>query len=269
MWRLIPKNFNAFYDNIDIMFESFLQELGLSEKEAKVYLALLQFDRSTINELAKKTGVNRTTVYPVLETLEKKGLVSEVNEEKKTYYHAEAPERLETYVERQRVLLDEQAGRLKDMIPQIKSIQREVGERPVVKFFEGREGAISAYHEFYDMHDKTAKEGYFIYNRDLLDEVYTEKERETFFEIRKNKQVTPISIYANESGEHKFKTPGTRTRIDNNKYPILADITIIEDRVMVATLKGKTTSVVIKSKDIAITLASLVRYINDIKKGGK
>ena len=62
MWRFILKSINVFYDNIGDMFESFLQELGLSEKEAKVYLALLQFDRSTINELAKKTGVNRTTV---------------------------------------------------------------------------------------------------------------------------------------------------------------------------------------------------------------
>ncbi len=267
MWRFILKSINVFYDNIGDMFESFLQELGLSEKEAKVYLALLQFDRSTINELAKKTGVNRTTVYPVLETLEKKGLVSEVNEEKKTYYHAEAPERLETYVERQRVLLDEQAGRLKDMIPQIKSIQREVGERPVVKFFEGREGAISAYHEFYDNLEKNNKEGYFIYNRNLVDDLYTTNEKDLFLQIRKKKLVYPNTVYTKVGEDIEFKTDGKRVRLDDKTYPILADITVIDDKILISTLKGKTTSILIKSADIAVTLASLVKYINDNKKG--
>ena len=65
------------------MFEQFLEEIGLSEKEAKIYLALLQVDRDTIQDLATKTGINRTTVYPVLETLQKKGLVSESTGRKK------------------------------------------------------------------------------------------------------------------------------------------------------------------------------------------
>lgn len=73
---------------------------------------------------------------------------------KTIHYQAAPPERLETYIERQKVVLDEHASRLKDIIPQIKSIQREGGERPIVKYFEGREGAISAYEEFYQLHEE-------------------------------------------------------------------------------------------------------------------
>ena len=65
------------------MFEQFLEEIGLSEKEAKIYLALLQVDSALISDLAEKTKINRTTVYPVLESLAKKGLVSELQEGKK------------------------------------------------------------------------------------------------------------------------------------------------------------------------------------------
>ncbi len=247
------------------MFEQFLEEIGLSEKESKIYLALLQVDRDTVQDIAKKTGINRTTVYPVIESLQKKGLVSEVQEGKKIEYMAEPPERLETFVERQKVVFEEHTKRLKDIIPQIKSLERKSGERPIVKYFEGRDGAVSAYEEFYSMHDTKTREGYFIYNRNLLDAWFTQTERERFLKIRTGKQVTPVSIYTNTEGDYHFTTPGKRVRIDSEKYPITADITIIEDRIVASTLGDRPVTILIKSKDLAQSLASLVRFINDTK----
>lgn len=61
------------------MLEKYLQEIGLSEKEAQIYLALLQVDNDSIQGLSNRTKINRTTLYPVLESLSKKGLVSEIN----------------------------------------------------------------------------------------------------------------------------------------------------------------------------------------------
>jgi len=245
------------------MFEQFLQEIGLSEKEVKVYLSLIQVDRDGVQDIAKKTGINRTTVYPVIESLQKKGLVSEVQEGKKIEYMAEPPERLETFVERQRVVFEEHTKRLKDVIPQIKSLERKNGERPVVKYFEGRDGAVSAYEEFYGMHNIETREGYFIYNRDLLDSRFTPAERDRFLKIRTGKHVSPISVYTKSEGDYQFTTPGKRMRIDSEKYPISADITIIEDRIVASTLGENPVTILIKSKDLAQSLASLVRYIND------
>src|ERR1700692_203110 len=101
------------------MLEKYLQEIGLNEKEAAVYLALLSVDSSSVLDLAKKTKIKRPTVYVVLETLSKKGLVSETTVGNKTHYQAEPPERLETFVERQKVVLEEHSKRLIDIIPQI------------------------------------------------------------------------------------------------------------------------------------------------------
>lgn len=251
------------------MFEKYLQEIGLNEKEAALYLALLQVDAASVIDLAKKTNINRSTVYVVLEGLMKKGLVSETQIGKKVHYQAEPPERLETFVERQKTILEEQQKRLKDIIPQIKSVQRETGERPVVKYFDGRDGAISAYEEFYTFTPQKNEQGYFIYNRDLVEETFTEAERQKFLKIRYTKDVVPNSIYTRKEGDMEFTTPGIRTRIDaGDKYPILSDITIIEDRIIAVTLGKTITSIVIKSKDLATTLASLIRYINDINKKG-
>jgi sugar-specific transcriptional regulator TrmB len=251
------------------MLEKYLEEIGLSDKEAAVYLALLQVENAAISAIAEKTKINRTTVYPVLQSLEKKGLASEVPVGKKIHYEAAPPERLESFVERQKVILEEHSARLKDIIPQIKSVSRETGERPIIKFFEGREGALSAYHEFYQLHDEKSKKGYFIFNRDLLEAHFSEKERASFVKIRTGKGVEPISVYNKNGGEHIFRTPGARVWIDEKKYPILCDITIIEDRVIISTVSGESVSILLKSNEVATTLASLVQFINDEKEGLK
>lgn len=250
------------------MLEKYLQEIGLSEKESQVYLALLKVDSGSIQEIAKNTGINRTTVYPVLESLTEKGLVGEVHDGKKTAYQAAAPERLETFVERQKVLLEEKSKRLKDIIPEIKGIQRKEGERPVIKFFEGRDGVVSAYEEFYSSLDAKEQPGYLIYNRDLINKTYSEDEQEKFYKIKAGKKVTAVSVYNNREGDYNFLTEGTRTRMDHDKYPIFADITIVDDKIIMSTLGDYVSSFIIKSKDIATTLSSLISYINDANKKG-
>jgi len=77
------------------MLEKYLQEIGLGDKEAAVYAALLQVDDDSVLDLSKKTKINRTTIYPVLESLAKKGLISEVKVNAKVRYQAEPPERRE------------------------------------------------------------------------------------------------------------------------------------------------------------------------------
>jgi hypothetical protein len=85
-------------------------------------------------------------------------------------------------------------------------------------------------------------------------------------DIRVGKGVVPVSVYNKKDGDMVFETPGHRTRISDSKYPLYSDITIVGDRIIASTLGSVVTSIVIKSKDLAITLASLVRYINDLNK---
>lgn len=247
------------------MFEKFLQEIGLSEKEAQVYLALLQYETASIQELATKTKINRTTIYPVLESLQKKGLASEVQEGKKTTYQAAPPERLGTYVERQKVLLNEQEKRLTDIIPQLKSTQREEGERPIVMFFQGRDGSIAAYEEFFSFPESIEKKSYAIFSDDMLHNVFTEEEITRFRKIRKNKKVTTSIVYTRKAGDKEFEKCKISKRLDESKYPLTSDITIIDDTVVISTLGKEVASILIKSKDIAETLKSVIRYICDTK----
>ncbi|MEK7566640.1 MAG: helix-turn-helix domain-containing protein, partial [Patescibacteria group bacterium] len=83
-----------------------LQEFGLSEKEARVYLAALELGKATADELAKQAKVNRSTTYVQIESLKQKGLVSSYDEGKKTYFAPESPEYLKRLFEKQAGDLD-------------------------------------------------------------------------------------------------------------------------------------------------------------------
>ena len=71
-----------------------LQELGLSEAEAKVYLALLETGSTLAGQIIKKTGLHRGTTYQILQRLKEKGLVSSIIKGKKQYFEPASPDRL-------------------------------------------------------------------------------------------------------------------------------------------------------------------------------
>lgn len=245
------------------MFEKYLQEIGLSDKEATVYLSLLSVENASVLDLAKKTKIKRPTVYVILDSLAKKGLVSETTIGKKTNYYAEPPERLETFVEKRKIALEESQKTLKDIIPQIKSISRDSGERPVVKYYEGREGIVSSAEETFRDEIGGDEPVYFIYPKDILNEIFPESERQKYRQTRLDKKVKSKVMYTFEKGEYLSDETGDRIKIDGSKYPISCDISVYKDKVRISILNKKLSSIFIRSKDVADTLRSLFNLAFD------
>src|SRR3989338_10345709 len=71
-----------------------LQEIGLSNTEVKVYLALLELGSALAGEITKKSEVNRTNVYDALERLIEKGLVTYVISANRKVFEPVNPEML-------------------------------------------------------------------------------------------------------------------------------------------------------------------------------
>jgi sugar-specific transcriptional regulator TrmB len=55
-----------------------LERIGLTEYEAKAYFALLEVHLNTATKVSEKSGVPRTRIYSVLESLMNKGWVRTV-----------------------------------------------------------------------------------------------------------------------------------------------------------------------------------------------
>lgn len=111
-----------------------LEQIGLTEKESAVYLALLSIGTGTAYQIAEHCEVKKPTVYVILEDLRKKGLVLKVPHAKKALF---APRDIIEY-------LSEQESRLKSVraiVPQLHSLG---GQGANVFFFSGMRGVSQA-----------------------------------------------------------------------------------------------------------------------------
>ncbi len=115
-----------------------LQKIGLSEREAKIYAALLELGETSIQRVSKKSKIKRTTIYNIIDTLKEKGLVSVIFKKKRKYYVASDPRDLE-------LKLDQQRSILKNILPELLSISNLIDKKPKIRFFDGIEGIKEIY----------------------------------------------------------------------------------------------------------------------------
>lgn len=110
-----------------------LEEIGLSEQEAKVYVALLKLGSSLASQISYETKINRSLVYQILSTLIDKGFVSYVIKENRRYYSSVHPEKLLD-------ILKEKEEKLKSALPKLTDLVKPKEEKPIVEILEGKEG---------------------------------------------------------------------------------------------------------------------------------
>ena len=111
-----------------------LTKFGLSEKEAKVYLACLELGDSVASDIALKSNLPRTLVYDILERLIDLGLVSYSIRDNKKFFRASDPEELLR-------ILHEKEEVVQKSLPELKNLQKMKGvKRPKIDVYEGKEG---------------------------------------------------------------------------------------------------------------------------------
>ena len=83
--------------------EKRLEDLGLSEKESRVYLALLPHKDIGSSKLIRATGLHGQFVYDALEKLESRGLARHVVQNGRKKFSANTPDRLMALIEEKRL----------------------------------------------------------------------------------------------------------------------------------------------------------------------
>lgn len=117
----------------NVNLQQVLEEFGLTERQSKVYLALLQLGEATVAQIAGKAQIERTGTYYVLENLKLKGLVSRFEKIKTDKYVAADPKEI-LYLSKKRQQL------IEEYLPEFKAFQNLAGSKPKVQLYEGIEG---------------------------------------------------------------------------------------------------------------------------------
>lgn len=253
------------------MHQKNLEYLGLSEKEALVYVALLKVEKSQAIQLARKLGIKQPTIYVILDSLLKKNLVREVQVGKRAFYSAESPESLTRLVLKEKNEIDNKAKRAEKIIAELKTIDKDEGERPVVRFYEGKEALKQSVKEYVDTEEFSEGLDYGIYSYDLLPKIFDEK---SLKEIDLKRTENNIRFRAIYTGEEKVIGKSSKIqesiKIDKDRFPIECDVNIFKDEVRFHTVVNNGMSpsgIVIKNKEISTTLKSIIDYIFSMHKG--
>lgn len=120
--------------------DKLLEEFGLAKTKGTVYLAALETGSGSVQDIAKRAGLPRTTTHEILQALTSVGLVHFVTRGRTRIYSAESPEKL-------KVLLKEKERKLEAALPELLSHFYTKSTRPRVRFYEGVEGVKTVFED--------------------------------------------------------------------------------------------------------------------------
>ena len=236
-----------------------LQDIGLSEKESRVYLAALELGRTTAEKLAKHAKVNRSTTYVQIESLMQKGLMSTYEEEKKTYFAPESPELLRRLLSKQRDDLQIKERSLTDLLPVLIQQFDGAGERPVVRFFPGKEGIGNVREEVLTTKEKVL---YVIFSSDNMSKLFTQKEIDEYSDRRTALNIRSKALYTHREyfDEMKGQSGLTEYRFAPD-LPLTIDIRIFDNKTAIFSLEGSLFAMVIESHQMAESMKSVFKFL--------
>lgn len=119
--------------------ENYLKELGLDEKEILVYLTTLSLGEVSIVPIVGKTHLPRTTVYHILERLNKEKLIEVIETGTRRMYAPYPPRTILTRMREQKNKLEEKIDSLEHSLPELLQLYSVSPFQPKVRMYHGQE----------------------------------------------------------------------------------------------------------------------------------
>ncbi len=240
-----------------------LTHLGLSEKEAAVYVAALQLGPSPVQEISKHAKVNRATTYVMIETLILRGLISSTQKDKKRIFIAEAPDRLLAIMRLQKKELEEKESELAKVLPKLNALFNRSGEKPEVRYLEGREGLEMLRRHFEELQGETVQIiGYDAFTK-VMEHETTHKHRQVLKKKRAPIRAILVSTRSRADLDPQFQeTLGEvfEYRVVHPKdfpFKVEGEVTIRADKIHMFTYAVTPLAVEIRSSVLADALRGM------------
>jgi len=124
-----------------------LRNIGLSEKEAVTYCITLKVGSNPASIIAKNANFNRGTTYFILETLIKKGLISQFEKNQTKYFSAIEPTQLIAYINEKNRDLMHYKDEIIDFLPEFEALKHRAQISPRLKSYTGKVGITKIFNE--------------------------------------------------------------------------------------------------------------------------
>lgn len=233
-----------------------LEAYGLDQKEAKVYLAGLEMGGASVLELARRTQLPRTTLYPILEKLVSRGVFREGKKKATTVYLPESPQQL---LEK----MHEREVRLEHSLPALELLKETSHGGPGVTFYEGTEG----FKRLWKLILNSGIKEYRLLTsgvglRDYVKEPYL---IHRVIEERKKRGIKSRQLIRDGREARKIIAKDgeelRESRILPSDVDLPATVIIFADQVAFITTRRENTMIILASGDVAVTYRTMFDLI--------
>lgn len=230
-----------------------LLAFGFSDKQIAVYLSILELGTSSVAEIAKKSDINRSTTYVLLEELAHMGLVALSDKHSKWQYVALPPERLIQTLEQRSRKIAGQLAEAHQLIPELKALFSGVGPKPKVRFFEGAEGVISVYEDTLTSTETIRAYASIENMHAALGDYfpsYYQRRAGSGIAIR---SVHPDTLEARERVTHDKEEARDSALVPHDEYDFSPEINIYDNKIVFMSLREKF-GLIIESEELATAM---------------
>lgn len=241
-----------------------IKKAGLTDSQAKAYVALIEHPNSTPAKLATYINETRTNTYAIIDKLLKYGIISKKDDVKYgAKYNANHPSALETLAENRRKILAKNEKQVKDNLNELINYFYEHSEMPGMRTLQGIEGIKEVYNDTI----KSSKEIYLI--RTTADTPAMGEWLLDYREKRKAKEIvtyalTPINnqsiqnIKNRQDEVYLFK----RTILPDEAYTAPVEINIYDNKVALIAFGKDAMAIIIDSPPIALAFKQLFELMS-------
>ncbi len=228
---------------MDTSLLKLLEQTGFTEKEARVYLALLELGKGAVTEIAAISELKRSIIYVILEGLIKRGYVSEIPNSKVATYHAADPSFILTQ-------LKTTTKDFSQMIPFLQTMQNKGKRRPKITYYEDKKKIWAIYESI-----NYAPEAFFLSSYEKIEKHFPGSVKKWIDDYKKKlipvkgRHLVPNNKFDLETIK-SFSKINQQARYLPNIKNFDMDFSIWENKLAVTSLEKEPFIVVIESEEL-------------------
>lgn len=235
---------------LGLMIELVLKEIGLTQNEIKVYLALLDLGECKTGEILKKSNLNSGRIYEILDSLQKKGLVSFVVKSGVKLFSPADPKRVKDYLKEKKEAIEKQERDYEKILPELLGKISMSKTPSKIEVFTGFKGMKTAWRREFDY---SKKETLYViginssanYSKEVWDyfaNIHRKKRENHGFKIKKL-----LSFSARSERETHEK----KAKVRYLPYGSMVPMSIVGNLTLIGIMTEQSITIAIESEEVA------------------
>lgn len=226
---------------------------GFNEKKTKVYMALLELGEATGAEIAKRSGLKRTTVYNILPELISQSLVATTKTKNRKSFYIDSPKDIKMQMEYK---MSEMESLIKKLIP----LHALTHDRPSLKIYEGIHGLEKTYEDVVETLSPGEMHRAYLGSSQMYEKI--QKNIIAKWAVKRVEKNCPSRIILNDNPIAKewikrAKQDLREIKIAKDVINLNGELKIYGNKMSLTTYREDFLSIIIESKEIADVLRSM------------